>query len=49
MEILQRRKKKTERFLIFLNIKMSPKSNKIELSEEFMVMWKEKTPTGGVL
>ena len=27
-----------ERFLIFLNIKMSAKSNKIELSEEFMVM-----------
>ena len=41
LEILQRRK---TRFLIFLNIKMSAKSNKIELSEEFMVVWKEKQP-----
>ena len=31
-----------ERSLIFLDIKMSAKSNKIELSEEFMVMWKEE-------
>ena len=31
-----------ERFLIFLNIKMLTKSNKIELSEEFMVMWREE-------
>ena len=31
-----------EIFLIFLNIKISAKSNKIELSEKFMVMWKEK-------
>ena len=31
-----------ERFLIFLNI--TAKSNKIELSEEFMVMWKEEQP-----
>ena len=31
-----------ERLLIFLNIKMSAKSNKIELSEEFMAMWKEE-------
>ena len=31
-----------ERFLIFLNTKMSTKSNKIELSEEFMVMWREE-------
>ena len=30
-----------ERFLIICNIKMSTKSNKIELSEEFMVMWKD--------
>ena len=29
-----------ERFLIFLNIKMSAKSNKIELIEEFMAMWR---------
>ena len=33
-----------ERSLIFLDIKMSAKSNKIELSEEFMVMWKEEQP-----
>ena len=26
----------------FLNIKMSAKLNKIELSEEFMVMWREE-------
>ena len=32
-----------ERSLIFLNIKMSAKLNKIELSEEFMVMWRERT------
>ena len=31
-----------ERLLIFLNIKMSAKSNKIELSEEFMAMWREE-------
>ena len=33
-----------ERSLIFLDIKMSAKSNKIELSEEFMVMWREEQP-----
>ena len=31
-----------ERFLIFLNIKMLANSNKIELSEEFIVMWREE-------
>ena len=31
-----------ERLLTFLNIKMSAKSNKIELSEEFMAMWREE-------
>ena len=31
-----------KRFLIFLNIKMLAKSNKIELSEEFTVMWREE-------
>ena len=31
-----------ERLLIFLNIKMSAKSNKIELSEEFIAMWREE-------
>ena len=35
-------KQNFERSLIFLDIKMSAKSNKIELSEEFMVMWKEE-------
>ena len=30
-----------ERFLIFFNIKMSAKLNKTELSEKFMVMWRE--------
>ena len=29
-------------FLIFLNIKMLAKSNQIELSEEFMITWREK-------
>ena len=27
---------------MFLNIKMSTKLNKIELSEEFMAMWREE-------
>ena len=35
-------KNKTERFLVYLNIKMSAKSNQIELSEEFMVLWREE-------
>ena len=42
MGILQRRKQDFERLLIFLIIKMSTKSNKIELSEEFMAMWREE-------
>ena len=42
MGILQRRKTSFERLLIFFNIKMSTKSNKIELSEEFMAMWREE-------
>ena len=33
-----------EIFLIFLNIKMSAKSNEIKLNEEFMVMWREQPP-----
>ena len=33
----RKEKQDFERFLIFLNIKMSSKSNKIELIEEFMV------------
>ena len=32
-----------ERFLIFLNIKMLAKLNKIEFSEEFKVMWRKRT------
>ena len=39
MRILQRRK---TRLLIFLNTKVLPKSNKIELSEEFVAMWREE-------
>ena len=31
-----------EKFLIFLNIKMSVKSKKIELNEEFIAMRREK-------
>ena len=42
MGILQRRKQDFERLLIFLIMKMSTKSNKIELSEEFMAMWREE-------
>ena len=39
MGILQRRK---TRLLIFLNTKLSTKSNKIELSEEIVAMWREE-------
>ena len=35
-------KQDLERLLIFLNIKMSAKWNKIELSEEFIAMWREE-------
>ena len=42
MGILQTRKTRLLKDLIFLNIKMSAKSNKIELSEEFMAMWREE-------
>ena len=35
-------KQESERFLVFFNIKMLAKSNKIELSERFMVMWREE-------
>ena len=37
VEIVQRRKTRLKIF-VFLDIKMSAKSNKIELSEKFMVM-----------
>ena len=30
------------RLLIFLNIKMSAKSNKIKLSEKFIAIWREE-------
>ena len=43
MEIYIEEKQDLERFLIFLNIKMSTKSRKNELNEEFMVMWKEES------
>ena len=42
MGILQTRKTRLLKDLIFLNIKMLAKSNKIELSEEFMAMWREE-------
>ena len=34
--------KKNKTLTIFLNIRMSANSNKIEVSEEFMVMWREE-------
>ena len=43
-EYYRENKQDFERFLIFLNIKMSAKSNKTELSEEFMVMWRAEQP-----
>ena len=43
VEIYIEEKQDLERFLIFLNIKMSTKSRKNELNEEFMVMWKEES------
>ena len=36
------KKNKTLKDLIFLNIKISAKSNKIELSEEFIAMWRQE-------
>ena len=41
-EYYREEKQDFERLLIFLNIKMSAKSNKIEFSEEFMAMWREE-------
>ena len=41
-EYYREEKQDFERLLIFLNIKMSAKSNKIELSEEFMAMCREE-------
>ena len=40
-EYYREEKQGFERLLIILNIKMSAKSNKIELSKEFMAMWRE--------
>ena len=42
-------KQDSERFLIFFNIEMLAKSNKIELSEGFMVMWREEQTLWGVI
>ena len=42
METLERRKQDFERYLIFLNTKMSAKLNKIRLSEEFIAMLREE-------
>ena len=41
-EYYREEKQDFERLLIFLNIKVSAKSSKIELSEEFMAMWREE-------
>ena len=41
-EYYRKGKQDFERLLIFLKIKMSAKSNKIELSEQFMAIWKEE-------
>ena len=41
-EYYREEKQNFERLLIFLRIKMSAKSNKIELSEEFMAKWREE-------
>ena len=35
-------KQDLERFLIFLNIKISAKSQKIELDEEIIAIWREE-------
>ena len=48
-EYYREEKQDFERLLIFLNIKMSAKSNKTELSEEFMAMWREKQTFWGVM
>ena len=41
-EYYREEKQDFERLLIFLNIKISAKSNKTELSEDFMAMWREE-------
>ena len=38
----KKEKENFERFLIFLNFKMSAKSKKFELEEEFIAMWREE-------
>ena len=38
----KKEKENFERFLIFLNFKMSAKSKKFELKEEFIAMWREE-------
>ena len=40
--ITGQKKQDFERRLIILNTKMSAEANKIELSEEFMAMWREE-------
>ena len=42
VEIYREEKQDFERFLIFFNMKMSAKSNKVELSDELIDMWKEE-------
>ena len=48
-EYYREEKQDFERLLIFLNIKMLAKSNKIKLSEEFMVMWREEQTLWNVM
>ena len=48
-EYYREEKQDFERLLIFLNRKMLAKSNKIELSEEFMAMWREEETLWNVM
>ena len=48
-EYYREEKQDFERLLIFLNIKMSAKSNKIEFSEEIMTFWREKQTLSDVM
>ena len=46
MKCYRKQKQAFERFLIFVNIKISGKSTKIELNEEFIAMWREEQSLG---
>ena len=45
-EYYREEKQDFERLLISPNLKMSAKSNNIDLNEEFMAMWREDRPSG---